>query len=203
MSDISSVQRNPWLGLPKSQPYILTKDLRKLSLHGLTPEKLGWKTKLLPVPYLGNLKKAKIIVLCLNPGYNRKLDNRAYFKDKYYFQENLKSLKFTSHTPFYCLDTKFDYSGGYIWWTRLLKSLIKDFGLRSLSKKLMCLQYIGYHSTTFRKPPCILPSQKFTFCLLKQAMKENKTIEDLVNFVTHVDNASYPNAEKYFRDRRL
>ncbi|MBU1043873.1 MAG: hypothetical protein KJ915_05690 [Candidatus Omnitrophica bacterium] len=176
MIDISCFNKNPWLGLPKNAPFILSDDSQVLKDRGVNPDNLNWKLELLPVPYLGNPNKAKVVVLCLNPGYNKILDERAYFKDKYYFRESLESLKFTSHTPFYCLDTKFDYSGGYLWWTRLLKPLIKDFGLKVMSEKLMCLQYIGYHSITFREPPCILPSQKFTFYLLEQAIKENKTI---------------------------
>jgi hypothetical protein len=175
MSVISSNYRNPWPKLPKNNPFILAEDLRQISRHGLAPNDLGWKTELLPVPYLGNLKRAKIILLCLNPGYNRNLDKKAH-EDKYYYQENLKSLNFESHTPFYCLDPRFDYSGGYRWWVRLLKPLIREFGLKTLSEKLMCLQYLGYHSKTFRKPPCILPSQNFTFCLLKKAMKSKKII---------------------------
>lgn len=176
MSHISSFQKNPWLKLPKTAPFVLKSDLKALEDCGVNPNILDWRLELLPVPYLGNLKKAKVVVLCLNPGYDQKLDEKAYFKDKYYFRESLKSLKFTSHTPFYCLDTKFSYSGGYIWWTRLLRSLINSFGLTILSEKLMCLQYVGYHSKTFRKPSCVLPSQEFTFHLLRQAMRENKTI---------------------------
>lgn len=175
MSDISNIHRNPWLKLPKAEPFILTEDLKHISRYGLEPNDLGWKTELLPVPYLGSFKKAKIVLLCLNPGYNKELDKKAH-KDKYYYQENLKSLNFKSNTPFYCLDPKFSYSGGYRWWMRLLKSLIKEFGLKTISQKLMCLQYISYHSKTFRKPPCILPSQKFTFYLLRKAMKSKKVV---------------------------
>ena len=40
----------------------------------------------------------------------------------------------------------------------------------------MCLQYLAYHSKTYTNPPCILPSQKFTFNLLRQAIKDQKTI---------------------------
>lgn len=176
MSDISSVRENPWLKLPKNPPYILAEDLKKLSEYGFTPERLGWKTALLPVPYLGSPKEAKIVLLCLNPGYNRSLDRKAYFEDKYYYQENFKSLQFSSRVPFYYLNPRFNYSGGYRWWTRLLGSLIKDFGLKALSYKLLCLQYLGYHSKTFKRPPHIIPSQLFTFDILRKMIKDKKTI---------------------------
>lgn len=194
MSDISFFQKNPWLKLPKKEPFILAEDLKQIFEYGLESNNLNWETELLPVPYLGNFKKAQVVLLCLNPGYNRGLDRRAH-EDKYYYRENLRSLSFSSHTPFYCLNPRFDYSGGYKWWTRLLGQLIEKYGLRVLSEKLLCLQYIGYHSTTFRKPPCILPSQKFTFHLLKQAMKENKTIVIMRSKKLWIE--SVPELDKY------
>ncbi|MFH1792688.1 MAG: hypothetical protein ABH819_03590 [Patescibacteria group bacterium] len=203
MSDISCFQENPWLKLPKTAPYILNEDLKTLINCDVNTNKLGWRLELLPVPYLGNPKRAKFVVLCLNPGYNKDFDEKAYFEDEYYIQESLKSLNFKSSTPFYCLDSKFDYSGGYVWWTRLLRPLIKRFGLKVLSEKLMCLQYIGYHSKTFKNPPCLLPSQKYTFSLLKQFMKENKTIIVMrskklwIQAVPELDNYPYIELKNY------
>lgn len=175
MSDISSFTINPWLKLPKSSPYILPEDLKRISKYKITPENLGWQLEFLPVPYLGNFKKAQIVLLCLNPGYDKILDQLAH-KDKSYYQENLRSLNFASKIPFYCLNPGFDYSGGYKWWVRLLKQLIEKYSLKLLSEKLMCLQYLPYHSKTFKNPPCLLPSQNYTFCLLKKAIKEQKVI---------------------------
>jgi hypothetical protein len=40
----------------------------------------------------------------------------------------------------------------------------------------MCLQYLAYHSKTYVNLPCILPSQNFTFDILRQAIKDQKTI---------------------------
>jgi len=166
---------NPWRHLPKTPPHILSEDFEALTKCGENPKHLGLQLEILPVPYLGNIEKASVVLLCLNPGYHKSLDRKAY-KDKYCFRESLNSLTFSNEIPFLCLDQKLKYTGGYKWWTRLLKRLMEEFGMKTLSEKLMCLQYLPYHSKTYCNPPCILPSQKFTFSLLKKAIEDKKTI---------------------------
>lgn len=175
MSDITSFIENPWKSLPKAPPHILAEDLEVFVKHKKEPSHFGLQLEILPVPFLGDFEKASIVLLCLNPGYNRNLDRKAY-EDKYCFKESIKGLTFSSSTPFICLDPKLEYTGGYKWWTRLLKQLIQRFGMKKISEKLMCLQYLPYHSKTFRRPPCILPSQNFTFFLLRKAMEDQKNI---------------------------
>lgn len=175
MSDITIFLRNPWEAISKKPPHILQEDLEALNQLGKTPEKLGWRTELLPCPFLGNYQKASVIFLCLNPGYCEPQDNYDY-NDKYYRQESINALIMKSNIPFYSLDPKINFSGAYIWWTKILKQLIDKLGRKRLSEKLMCLQYSAYHSKTYTNPPCILPSQKFTFDLLRQSIKDQKTI---------------------------
>lgn len=167
--------QNPWIKLPKIPPHILLEDFEVLTKYGKKPEHFGLQLEILPIPYLGNFKKASVVLLCLNPGYHRYLDRKAY-EDKYYFQESLNSLTFSNRIPFLYLDTKLKHTGGYKWWTRLLKRLTEKFGIKILSEKLMCLQYLPYHSKIYSNPPCILPSQKFTFSILRRAIKNNKII---------------------------
>ncbi len=175
MPDITNFLENPWEALPKTSPHILEDDLNALSQFNKTPEKLGWHTELLPCPFLGNYQKASIIFLCLNPGYIETKDVVDYNND-YYFQESLKTLTMQSNTPFFCLNPMVNFSGAYIWWTKILKRLIDQFGWKRLSEKLMCLQFLAYHSKTYTNPPCTLPSQSFTFEILRQAIKDQKTI---------------------------
>ena len=175
MSDTTNFLKNPWKNVPQTPPYILKNDFDALRQYQKGPENLGWRTELLPVPFLGDYQKASIIILCLNPGFIEKMDIRDY-GNKYYFQENIRSLTMKSHSPFFCLDPKISFSGGYLWWTKILNHLINKFGIEHVSQKLMCLQYLAYHSKTYTNPPCLLPSQNYTFSLLKLAIKEQKTI---------------------------
>lgn len=175
MSDITIFLKNPWEAIPKIRPHILRDDLAMLDKLNMTSEDLGWRTELIPVPFMGDYNKASTILLCLNPGFNEKLDFQDY-SNNYYFQENMKTLTMESSYPFFCLDPKISSSGAFIWWTKILKALIDQFGSRYLSDKLMCLQYLAYHSKTYTDPLGYFPSQNYTFNLLQQAIKDQKTI---------------------------
>lgn len=167
--------KNPWLYLPKQQPHILPGDLEVLMRFNVIPEKLGLRLEVFPVPYIGNLDEAKIVLLCLNPGFIEQ-DIEIYENDKGFNQENLKILTFESNPPFFYFNPKFKYTGGYKWWSKILKECINEFGMDEVSRKIMCLQYIAYHSVTFINPPTILESQKFTFNLLGKAINLKKII---------------------------
>lgn len=204
MLDITTLFNNPWKAILKTPPHILKEDIEALKKHKKMPENMGWKIGLIPIPYIGNYKKASVIILCLNPGYREKLDLDDY-NNKYYFKENVKTLTMKSRVPFFFLDPKIDFSGGYIWWAKILKQLISKFGLKLISKKIMCLQYLGYHSKTYINPPCILPSQKFTFNLLRQAIKDQKTIVIMrskklwIKAVPELENYPYVELKNYRR----
>lgn len=166
---------NPWLKLPKKEPFILPNDLEALRRNNADLIRIGIHPELLPVPYLGDINKASIVLLCLNPGYNKKLDDLAY-SDKAFIEESIKSLTFSCQTPFYCLNEKFSFTGGYIWWKKLLKDLINRFGMKKISEKIMCIQYFPYHSKKYHNLPFILPSQNYSFNLVKQTIKQKKVI---------------------------
>lgn len=196
MSDITIFLRNPWEAISKIPPHILESDLKALEKCRKKPENLGWKGSLMPIPYLGNYQKASVIILCLNPGYSENNDEKDYCNN-YFFQENLKGLLMNSKIPFYALDQKVNFSGGYVWWTKIFKQLINQFGLTVISTKIMCLQYLAYHSKTFINPPCIIPSQEFTFNILRQSIRDQKTIVIMrskklwINAVPELENYPY------------
>lgn len=156
-------------------PYVASVDADLLNKYEFNHEKLELRLELLPVPYIGNLDKAAIVLLCLNPGFDETLDVKTS-NDPLHNEENIKALSFSSSPPFFYFNPKLSYSGGYKWWSRLLKDLISEFGVEILSEKLMCLQYVAYHSKVYTDLPFILPSQRFNFHLLEQAMNARKII---------------------------
>jgi len=166
---------NPWLRLPEKEPFILAGDFAIFRKNNIDLIKIGVHPEILPVPYLGDFNKASIVLLCLNPGYNKTLDDLAY-SDKDYLNQSMKSLIFSSDPPFYCLDERFSFTGGYIWWKKILKYLIKIFENKKISQELICIQYFPYHSKKYYHLPFTLPSQYYSFYLVKQAIKKNKVI---------------------------
>lgn len=196
--------RNPWLELPKGPPHILPEDLAIIQRSKTTPAKLGLRLEVLPVPYLGNPIEAKILLLCLNPGFSQQ-DLRVYDNDPKCNEENIKTLTFESNPPFFYLNQKFSDTGGYKWWSKILKECLARFGEDRVSHKFMCLQYIAYHSVTFINPPSILESQNFTFDLLRKAMNQEKIIVVMrskklwIRAVPKLENYPYIELKNYRR----
>jgi hypothetical protein len=118
--------------------------------------------KLLPQPYAGDLRKAEIFILLLNPGlgytdywgesrmksFRRQLENNL--------RQELEGIEF----PFLWLNPEFCWHGGFVWWEKKLRdvaSLIASEkfngryidALRDLSTKIASLELLPYHSFSF------------------------------------------------------
>lgn len=164
------------------------------SLNNLTNyyNDIYWKDKnilhtdLIPMPYLGNLSKAKIFFLMLNPGFS--------FID-YYSEENSKAYRDTlvknlnqdfsnTNFPFPFLNPEFLWTGGGQYWFKKLKSYIqyvknknefkdKTYSDASmfLSEKIAILEIFPYHSISFSNHK------------LLQKENEIKSVEQMKMFV--------------------
>jgi len=128
---------------------------------------------LLPVPFGGDLERADIILLLLNPG----LDYCDYYAEtkipryrrrlEMTLAQDLKGEEF----PFLWLDPEFCWHSGFRWWERKLHEVTwvianQRFGgryldaLRDLSRRIAHVQLVPYHSSTFQAHSLIglLPS---------------------------------------------
>lgn len=130
---------------------------------------------LYPVPYAGDLEKAKVVILGLNPGLTYS-DYWAEFKVRSFrerlernLDQNFKGIDF----PFMFLDPQFCWNSGFQWWERKLRNIVIRIAskgrngsyydaLRFLSKRLACIELIPYHSASFSDQKLIreLPSAK-------------------------------------------
>jgi hypothetical protein len=116
---------------------------------------------LLPQPFIGDLRRASIYVLSLNPG----LDPTDYFGE-FEVQEyrnallaNLKQQFHETAPPFIFLDPRHCWHGGFRWWHKKLSRLIKTFADESgvsfasararLATELASVELLPYHSAVF------------------------------------------------------
>jgi hypothetical protein len=127
-----------------------------------------------PIPMLGDLGRAKVIFLLLNPG----LKPGDYFAEQDpAYRDGLRrstQQKFTGvEYPFLFLDPAFSWHSGFLWWTRKLRVLIqraqsqKGGGVKGalccLAKSVANIELYPYHSLKFKlsKKVCSkLPSAK-------------------------------------------
>ncbi len=140
---------------------------------------------LLPVPYVGNLHDADIVILLLNPGFSY-ADYWAEYKVSAFRKRSeetlLQSLDGVEF-PFFGLDPQFCFHGGFLWWEKKLRDVITAVAkkkprrtyleaLRELSRRLACVELVPYHSSSFRAHALIgeLPSVKMAQRFVRESL---------------------------------
>ena len=119
---------------------------------------------LLPVPYVGNLQKAAVFILMLNPG----LSHGDYLEceDETLKKEHIRNLRQDNANvefPFLFLDPRFAWHPGFDYWEKKLGELAHALekkqkityqkALQCLSQCLACLELMPYHSKKFGAGP--------------------------------------------------
>ena len=166
---------NPWLNLPESAPYVAPDDaemLERLSLRLRGP--FAMQLDLLPQPWTGDIKRAEILMLALNPGYAEA--DREELRNHDYADQWKAALSFCTRTPFYFLDPAFKATGGARWWARRLRDLISIVGHDVVAQKVMCVEHFPYKSARYAPLGATLPSQRYSFDLVRDAISRGKQI---------------------------
>lgn len=140
---------------------------------------------LLPTPYLGDLRNARVAILLLNPG----LDATNFHTARHF--PNLDKImrgvihQTTPYNPF--LDPKWAWTSGFQWWERKLRGVAQiiskrnfnaDYGktLDLLSKEIACIELVSYHSTSFGGPTNLPSAQAAREAALEIASNANRTV---------------------------
>lgn len=119
---------------------------------------------LLPIPYLGDLNRADIFVLQLNPGFN--LNN--YYAEwnvpafRRRVERNVRQELDGVEFPFYSLDPDLCWYTGYQWWEGKRRDIAATIAnrkykgryfdaLRELSQRIAVIELVPYHSIAFKE----------------------------------------------------
>jgi len=163
--------------VPEKLPYVLEQDRDILlrqncgvvfdSYHSFissgylfNPEDARFHFGLVPIPYIGDLSRARIFILMLNPGF-KPMDYFAEYECKAYREivwKNLHQRNDDQPFPFHYLDPRFAWGPGAEYWRKRFHWLAKaeavnyeDYlnALRLIASVVACLQLIPYHSPSF------------------------------------------------------
>lgn len=117
---------------------------------------------LVPIPFIGNIERASVILLLLNPGYDPH-DTFAEFEIPDFTKRALRNLQqdlSDEEHPFHFLDPAFAWHAGFRWWHGKLSETIKELGQRRhensfrdarrfLSQHLAAIELVPYHSKKY------------------------------------------------------
>jgi hypothetical protein len=167
--------QNPWESLPEAAPFILDTDRETLSqrLSRITGD-YSLRLDLRPQPYTGCPQTAQVILLALNPGFST--DDIIELENPDYADQWAQALTFETRTPFYFLDPAFTHTAGYAWWFRRFRDLISECGLEPVKNQIACVELFPYKSKSYRPVGVTLPSQLYSFHLVREAMNQGKEI---------------------------
>jgi hypothetical protein len=172
------VTRNPWTGLAARPPYVLEEDRPYVKAWndtvGAERADLRLAVELLPDPFVGP-RDAPLVILGLNPGFAgpELVEHRSRrFRDA--VRSNLSDRR--AHIHFYLTEPFAETAGGR-WWRRCLRTLLKEgWTYEELARRVLAIEFHGYHSQNWTTLPVTLPSQWYSFDLLVRAMDRGAII---------------------------
>lgn len=170
----SSELVNPWTEVAKrkSPPYLAKCD-REIKLADF----YSLRVELLPQPYLGNVRSAKVICLLLNPGCSGTEGNVEL--DYQRLQKALRNNLGSSESRLVYLDDEFDWTSGGKWMRQKILNPLSAYGITrdNLNRNFAIVEYFPYHSKAFDvrldEP---LESQRYGFELVRQAIMNNAIV---------------------------
>jgi hypothetical protein len=163
--------KNPWNDLPDKAPFTLPCDRAYVDAYNkLEPNgDLRINTHLLPEPFHGN-PNAPVVVLLLNPGING--DEEQFHKSKDFAAALKESISAKSNGMHFHLTGKWQ-GPGFAWWAKACKSLL---GIPELHRKILSVEFSPYHSKKFAHGHLRMPSQDYSFHLVRKAIERGAVI---------------------------
>ncbi|KUG09219.1 hypothetical protein [Solirubrum puertoriconensis] len=145
-------------------------------------ESTNFHLSLLPQPFIGNLTRASVFLLFLNPGFSPG-DYYALQHSPTYaaaIMRNLAQKNGADAYPFFFLDPQFAWTAGGRWWQTKFRSIAGELANRNgcslqkalehISRHIACLEMYPYHSQSFREPKVELASKKLICQYVKDVL---------------------------------
>ncbi|MCK1820391.1 hypothetical protein MTQ10_12385 [Streptomyces sp. XM83C] len=127
-----------------------------------------------PEPFTG-LHDAPLVILLANPGVSD-ADPAAYALPGV-TERTLQHIASAGGTPNHFLTHADKDHPGLRWWSRTVNGLTRQgYSHDELARKILAVQFHGYHSRSWRPILYTLPSQSFAFHLVRRAMSRDAVI---------------------------
>jgi hypothetical protein len=169
---------NPWLELPTRPPYVLPADRPHVEAFNRQQAKSAYRLKLemIPEPFMGP-RDARLVFLNRNPGAGEG-DPELHRANRRYvaaLRANFDPDRDGHLGP--ALLSEFEDTPAGRWCRRSFKALIQHAGsTEELARKMLSVEFHGYHSKSWCPIGITLPSQHYGFWLVECAIRRGATI---------------------------
>jgi hypothetical protein len=174
-----TVSENPWHNLPDQPPFVLPDDKDKVEAFNKVKgchHRHFLHLNFIPEPYVGN-PDARLVLLGNNPGVADPPGKSAFRLEPAFATRMRNNLlhQLSDRFPFLYLDPDIIPSDK-LWWEYKLKHIFEEFGNKDIAKAVMARiifagEFFLYVSHKFGHGKLCLPSQKYSFELVRNAMK--------------------------------
>jgi hypothetical protein len=167
---------NPWIEIRPDGPFVLEidrEDIEHYKEKKLNPDhKID--TLLIPEPFIGNPRSAKLVLLNLNPGLAEG-DAKAH-ADPGFKAAMLRNLRHESQEfAFYPLNPQFEHTPCANWWLKKTRRLVEECGRERVAKGLFVIEWFPYHSAKSGLPKkFVCESQRYSCELAKEIFEKRK-----------------------------
>lgn len=172
---------NPWKAVQRNRSgqYVLEDDRPYVEAFNAVPgrkDKHLLRTDLLPEPFTGP-RDAPVVVLFLNPGVGGEEES---WHERPEFVEAVRATLGDDpvHHRHLGLDDRFADTGGGQWTRRAFRAVRDELGcpFDDLADKVLSVEFHGYHSREWLGLPVTLPSQRYSFSLVEQAVSRGAVV---------------------------
>jgi len=170
---------NPWHRLPTTVPYVVPEDRPHVEafneLFGGGDGRYRLDPRLHPEPFMGR-RDADLVLLARNPGISPG-DYAVHTEPRYLraLRANLEDDP-AGHVVTALIDEFADTPAG-CWWRPRLRQLAEHCGSEEeLARRILIVEFHGYHSKNWRPVGVTLPTQAFGFSLVANAVRRRATI---------------------------
>ncbi|MGE4073887.1 MAG: hypothetical protein AB7E72_22170 [Lysobacterales bacterium] len=160
---------NPWTAIPDRAPFVLAEDRPFVdaynSLLDKDDKKAGYRinTDYTPEPRLGPID-APVLILQANPSYAPGAE-----QGREAISRELRSVRDPLHPH---LGAQQEAT----WWPQVLKQLIKATSAEQVARGICSVEFFPYRSLGFGHGHIRLPSQQYTFDLVRRALSMERII---------------------------
>ena len=175
---------NPWKNFANnisSGNFILAEDSNVIeSFNKDVNDDYKIHTEIMPAPFMGDVLNSNVVILTLNPGYDKKeVDNGYYTNYKNYWKKQIEHILPVPNLPLFCLEEEYIKYSDY--WDKKLKPLIEISSREKVAKNISVIEYFPYLSKKYksiykRTLNGYLKSQEYNFYLVKKAIERNAVI---------------------------
>jgi len=181
--------KNPWEKLMNQKQndfYVLEEDAEIIKnfneyLKGFKDsENYRIHTEIMPAPFMGDVLNSKIVILTLNPGYDKDEDKNEYYDYyKSYWEKQIVHEYPVPEYPLFCFEEKYVEKSNY--WKKKLYPLIQVSSVEKVAKNISIIEFFPYHSEKYRDIPKkiskdYLISQQYNFQLVRKAIERDAII---------------------------